>query len=713
MQSSSLFAVLAAVLVAGSGATRLEANPLEKVLELMGSLSAKIAKEGEAGAKAYKEFADWCGDATASKKLEIKTATAQKAKLEAVVAKTTADAGAAQTKIEELAGSISTTDKQLQSAKDVRTKEAADFQASEAELIDTIDTLSRTLGVLEREMAKNPAALAQMDWSSTMRLTSSLGALVDAAAFSSADKQKLLALVQSQEGDEAGDMELGAPAAASYKSGSSGIVDVLEDLKEKAEEELASIRKAEANAKHNFAMLAQSLKDQSKADNKDLQDEKAAKAAAEEGKATATGDLTETTKDLKEGETALELAKENCMQTAADHEASVQARAEELKVIAQAKKILKDSAGGAASQAYALVQLRRAGMRTGAKFAARAEITGVVRKLAKEHHSAALAQLASQIAAVMKMGAVSGEEPFGKVKGLISDLISKLQAEADSQAEEKAYCDEEMKKTEEQKGELEDDASRLVAKIDQAAARSAALKGSARQMQDDLANLAKQQAEMDAQRQDAHKAYVQAMTDLEAGLQGVRQAIGVLRDFYGSRDSSAALLQSDVSLADEMRQPAMPASHKKASGAGSSIIGILEVMESDFAKSLAVEGTEEDSAQAEYKKMTEENKVTKADKDQDVKYQTKEFTALDKRLSDLASDRDTLSSELSAVLEYYAKIKERCIAKPDAYEERKARREAEIKGLREALAALQDETALVQRGKRASAGQRFLGVGGQ
>ena len=61
----------------------------------------------------------------------------------------------------------------------------------------------------------------------------------------------------------------------------------MEDLKEKADTELAELRKAESDAKHNFEMLKQSLSDQLDADNKDLDSEKTDKAAAEEDKATA------------------------------------------------------------------------------------------------------------------------------------------------------------------------------------------------------------------------------------------------------------------------------------------------------------------------------------------------------------------------------------------------------------------------------------------
>merc|ERR1719401_2057820 len=99
--------------------------------------------------------------------------------------------------------------------------------------MDAVDTLSRAISIIEREMAKNPAAFAQMDKSKFEGLVQSVSAVIDAAAFSSADKKKLVALVQSRQStsDEEEDEGAGAPAASVYKSHSGGIVDVLEDMK--------------------------------------------------------------------------------------------------------------------------------------------------------------------------------------------------------------------------------------------------------------------------------------------------------------------------------------------------------------------------------------------------------------------------------------------------------------------------------------------------
>merc|ERR1719389_273165 len=238
-----------------------------------------------------------------------------------------------------------------------------------------------------------------------------------------------------------------------------------------------------------------------------------------------------------------------------------------------------------------------------------------------------------------------------------------------------------MAKTEAKKSELDDTIAKLSNKIDRAAARSASLKEEVVELEKELAELAKTQAEMDKIRSEENANFKVAKAELSQGLAGVRKALGVLRDYYGG---AAAMIQTDDSkFSSFMQQPAPPEQHEKSSGAGGSIISILEVCESDFATNLAKEESEEADSAANYEKTTQENKVATTTKSQDAKYKTKEAAGLDREISEFSSDRENLNAELTAVLEYYGKVKERCIAKPETYEERKARREAEIDGLKE------------------------------
>jgi len=682
MQPRSMAALLPLLVLGAPVVSAESTNPLGKVIELMDSLLAKVTSEGEAEGKAFHTYTEWCDETTQNQKFEIDTATTKSNELTATITKADADIEATVGIIEDLASKIATADTELKDATLIREKEANDFAAAESELVETLDALTRAVSIIEKEMAKNPAAFLQMDTSGIQGLVAALGAIADAASLKGADTQKLVAFAQqsAQEDDE----EAGAPDAATYKSQSTGILNTLEDLKAKAEEQLADLRKAESSTKHNFALLKQSLEDEAAYNTKEKGEEQAFKAETEEAKATATGDLATTTKLLQDTKDALATAQADCMKTASDHDASVAARTDELKMLAEAKKVLVETSSGAVSQTYSLLQTEtRSRLRTATDLKS-AEVVRFVKRLARDQHSEALAQLASRIAALAQYGAGAGEDPFVKVKGLLKDMIEKLEGEADAAATEKAYCDEQIAKTEFKKSELDDDVAKLTSKIDTKSAQSAKLKEEVKELQGELAAMAKEQAEMDNLRAETHALYTQAKADLELGLKGLSVALRKLREYY---QGEAALLQN------ENDQPAKPIYHSKASGAGGSIIDILEVVESDFAKNLASEEVEESDRQAAYETRTQEIKVSTADKSQSVKYKTQEFKDLDKQVDELTSDRSSTNEELSAVLEYYGKVKERCIAKPETYEERKSRREKEISGLKEALAILSDEVA--------------------
>jgi len=682
MQVFCLFALMASTSAS-------QTNPIQKVIELITALEAKIMKEGEAEQKAYEEFFEWCDDAAKNKQFEVKTAAAAKEKLEATIKKAASDIEDADEKVAGLVASIAADNKDLEDATVIREKENADFKAAEAELMQGIDMLERAIGIIERNMKGSALIQQPLDTTNIQSLLKTVGLVLDAASFANDDKSKLLGLIQNMQGDD--DAELGAPDPAVYKSKSGGIVDTLTDMKDKAEAELSEARKAEANLQHNYDMLKQALTDEIAAAEHEKKETEDEKAEAIETKSVAEGDLVVTDKDLADAQAALKDISQECMTLASDHQVSTQGRADELKALATAKKIIQQSTSGAEGQTYFFLQVASSSqLRTTADLR-NFEVVNAVKRLAAQEHSAALAQLASRIATTIRYGAASGDDPFAKVKGLIEEMIAKLMKEAEAEASHKAYCDEEMAKTKAKKEELQADIEKLTSKIDVASARSADLKEEVKELQKELAELAEMQAEMDKVREDGNAAYKIAKDDLEKGLEGIGGALSVLRDFYQKEE---ALLQQAGGLGAFMQQPAKPTKHEKASGAGGGIISMLEVIESDFSKNLAQVEEEEATAQEEYDKQTQENKVTKTVKEQDVKYKTKEFTGLDKEIAELSGDRDGAQTELDAVLEYDEKIKDQCIAKPEPYEERKRRREAEIAGLKDALSILEGQAFL-------------------
>lgn len=411
-------------------------------------------------------------------------------------------------------------------------------------------------------------------------------------------------------------------------------------------------------------------------------------ASNNEASATAEGDLVVTVKSLASAQHQIDVAQKNCMRVAADHETTVQARAEELKVIGEAKKIIVEATSGGAQ----FLQVVATTMQDRQRLTSY-EIVTAVDHLAKLHHSSALSQLASRIKAVMRFS----NDPFVKVRGLITDMIAKLQGQQDVEASEKAFCDEQMSKTSGQKEELDGTIAKLSSKIDRAAARAEELKHQIREHEQSLAAVAKEQVQMDDMRRESHGDFVVAKRDLTKAIAGIQHALSLLREYYSG---SAALFQ---------RQPAIPELHDKAAGSGGGIIHLLEVCESDFSIQLASEETEESSRAAAYEQSTQENKIFKAQTEKDVKYKGEEVTSLEKTISEQMSDRALSQTNLDAVHDYMEKLNGRCIAKPETYSQRAQRRTQEIEGLKEALRVLESETSFMQ--KRLKPFPRLRGVG--
>merc|ERR1719321_842486 len=179
---------------------------------------------------------------------------------------------------------------------------------------------------------------------------------------------------------------------------------------------------------------------------------------------------------------------------------------------------------------------------------------------------------------------------------------------------------------------------------------------------------------MNAMRAEEKATFTKVDSDLKMGISGVKLALKTLNDYYSG----------------------------KGKGSLNAIISLLEVAESDMSKDLSEATAIEKTAETDYEAQTKENDLTKVTKTQDEKYKTKEFTSLDKAVTDLSTDLEGVQTEQDAVLTYLTKVTKRCIAKAPPYAEIKARREAEIAGLQDALQILEDETALIQKASKRS-----------
>jgi len=637
--------------------------PVAKVLAMLSDLQAQIIKEGDTSQKEFAAYAEWCEDRSRNLGFEIKTGKADGEKLSASIAQEEATIGSLSSRIESLLAAISVDEADLGAAGKIRATEAADFAAEQQELQETVDMLRRATAILERQSG---ASLAQL--SGTSNLAQAFEAMVKASMISTGDAARLTAFVQDS--DKTEDETLGAPAAAVYTSQSGNIIDILQDLTEKAETQLADLTQKEVNNKQNYELLKQSLEDEVSNQNKELSDARKGAADAGDRKTTAEGALSITTKELAADNKAKDGLHQACMAKATAFEAETKSRGEELAALAKAKAIIKEATSGAALDQVSFVQ--RSSITSGRDLH-RLEAVRLIRDLGRRYNSRSLVQLASQMSATMQ-----SSDSFAKIKGLISEMIARLEQEAGADATKKAFCDKELAESNQKKSDKTNEIAKLTSRIDQMSAKSTQLKDEVAALQSELANLAKSQSELDRIREEEKATFDDSKAALDKGLAGVKAALKVLTEYYAKDDKA----------------------HEAADGAGGGIISLLEVVEADFSKNLAQITSDEEAAIAAYEQMTKDNEIEKTSKDQSVKYKTKESKDLDKTSAELSGDRSGVQAELNAVQEYLTGIEGQCIDKAETYATRKERRTAEIAGLKEALQILESETALVQRSAR-------------
>merc|ERR1719502_2671358 len=113
-------------------------------------------------------------------------------------------------------------------------------------------------------------------------------------------------------------------------------------------------------------------------------------------------------------------------------------------------------------------------------------------------------------------------------------MIAKLEKDAAADATQKEFCDKETSETKAKKMEKEYAISKLATKIDSMTANSAKLKEQAATIQKELAEIASAQASMDKIRSEEKALFEKQSAEMEAGIDGVQQALSVLKDYYAS-----------------------------------------------------------------------------------------------------------------------------------------------------------------------------------
>jgi len=179
----------------------------------------------------------------------------------------------------------------------------------------------------------------------------------------------------------------------------------------------------------------------------------------------------------------------------------------------------------------------------------------------------------------------------------------------------------------------------------------------------------------------------QTVKDAKEGSAAVKSAIAVLKEFYEKAGEATVLVQKSHAEPPELFDE--PYKGMQAENGG--IIGMLEVIQSDFARLEAETNSAEASAQQEYNTFMEDSKANKAEKKKESEQKMFKKQDETQALTLKEEDLDGTQKELDAAMDYYDKLKPTCVDAGVSYEERVARRKDEIESLRQALQIMQGE----------------------
>jgi cell division septum initiation protein DivIVA len=268
---------------------------------------------------------------------------------------------------------------------------------------------------------------------------------------------------------------------------------------------------------------------------------------------------------------------------------------------------------------------------------------------------------------------------------MIKDLIVRLMEEATSEAEHKGWCDTELATNEKTRKAKTAAVEMLHAEIDELTASIATLTAELSELAAAIADLDKAMAEATDLRKKEKETNEETIADAQEAQTALAQALTVLKEFYKKAGEATALLQ-------QAQQPTPPPIFDKPyRGMGDEaggVVGMLEVIESDFARLEADTEAAEAAAQKEYDTFMTDSKVDKEGKEQDVNYKTAKKQAEEQALTTKQSDLEGTQKELEAALAYYDKLKPSCVNEGVSYDERVSRRKEEIESLQEALRIL-------------------------
>jgi hypothetical protein len=678
---------------------------VNKVVSMLEDLQAQVLAEGEAEAATYNKFACFCKTTQNDKSDAIKTGKDDKASLTADIRKFSKHRDDEDKKIAGLEKDIENAEKKMKAATDKSDAALAVYTTNEADLSAALASLNEAIKVLKS--SKSPSLVQLQSVGKTMQ---EAALMADALGLSGAAVQNV-ATFFLQQGDVPVESE-------DYKFHSSSIIDTLEKLlndfrKEKQDVDADEVKRVQAHD-----MFIQDRTDFVKAQTLAMEQSKSTRDQKIEDIGTASQELTTVSAQLLDDMEYLDELNTACSEKAKTWDQRTKLRANELTAITQATGIVKAtvmektaSATIRFAQTGTVLHLADAVVSSDSAMEAieaEAEISdsspSFLQKRSVQKHEPASADAGREMIISLLKGKgqqlkstlltslatrIAGD-PFAKIKKLIQELIERLLTEAANEANQKGFCDKATADATQKRTYAADEIEGLNAKMAKLEALSAKLAEEVATLNKEIGELNSAQSKASQERKDESAENANTVTEAKAGLAAVNMAIDILDKFY----KTSAKAKVDLSLAQGPLDDAPDAGFKTGEayqGAGAEsggIIGMMEVIRSDFERTISETKEAEEAAKKEHLEFSTETSKSLAEKNMASKEKQSLKDETDNKQSDAESDLGSQSKILVTSIKELIELKAACVDTGMSYADRVAMREQEIASLKKALCIL-------------------------
>merc|ERR1719235_978470 len=269
-----------------------------------------------------------------------------------------------------------------------------------------------------------------------------------------------------------------------------------------------------------------------------------------------------------------------------------------------------------------------------------------------------------------------GKDHFVKVRGIIKDLIAKLEADAEAEATQKSYCDEEMGKATEKRddavGEIEDN----TAKIDASESKIANLKTSITNIETEISELYKSVKEITAMREKEKAENEKTIKEAEEGGKSVANAIKILKDFYGESFVQTSYEPTggdrEGNTVADLAPKTFEGEYHGGKDSTGGIFGLLEIIQADFERTVKTVTEAEEKSQKEFEEQKKEIEDDMDSKKEERKTLKADLETAESDLIGHQEDKKDAQLALKDAKAELAKLKPLCV---DTGMSWKARRE--------------------------------------